>query len=438
MTKLPYTQIIDDCLAEKIGGKGLARSAYDAMLGRCPASIAKLRARQRDNSLPLLRLPARTDDLQQMQQIAADFRRRFANVVVLGTGGSSLGGQTLAALKDRGFGPEEGAPKLWFMDNVDPDTFGELFMRLDPDSTGFIAISKSGGTAETLTQLLIVLDWFEAHYGGEQAADHVLAITEPKNNVLRRLAEKYGIKTLEHDPGVGGRFSVLSLVGLIPAAIAGLDIAQIRAGAATVLDATLNAKSPSDSAPAIGAALSIALQQAQGLNISVLMPYIDRLAYFGMWYRQLWAESLGKNGKGTTPIRAMGTVDQHSQVQLYIDGPSDKMFSVMIANTAGSGGRVIADKIKHEKELAYLGNRTMGDLLEAEARATAATLAKNGKPVRVFEIPELDEKSMGALLMHFMIETIIAADLLGVDAFDQPAVEQGKVLTREYLGKMGG
>jgi glucose-6-phosphate isomerase len=437
MTKLPYTQIIDECFAEKIGGKGLARLAFETMLARSAPSIEKLRQWQKDGTLPLLRLPARSDDLAEMQQVAADFRKRFANVVVLGTGGSSLGGQTLCALNDRGFGPQQGAPKLWFMDNVDPDTFGELFERLEPESTGFIAISKSGGTAETLTQLLIVLDWYEAHYGGESAAEHVLAITEPKSNVLRRLAERQGIKTLEHDPKVGGRFSVLSLVGLIPAAIAGVDVARIRKGAAAVLDATLNASNPADSAPCVGAALSIALQQEQGLNISVLMPYVDRLAYFGMWYRQLWAESLGKNGKGTTPIRAMGTVDQHSQVQLYLDGPNDKMFSVMIADTAGSGGRVLPDKIAQEKELAYLASRTMGDLLDAEARATAATFAKNGKPVRIFRIPELDEESMGALLMHFMLETIVAADLLGVDAFDQPAVEQGKILTREYLGRMG-
>lgn len=438
MTTLPYTQIIDECLAEKINGKGISRAAYEAMLARCAPAIETLRQRQADNSLPLLRLPGRTDDLAQMNEVAADFRRRFANVVVLGTGGSSLGGQTLCALADRGFGPLQGAPKLWFMDNVDPDTFGELFERFDPDTTGFIAISKSGGTAETLTQLLIALDWFEAHYGGEQASDHVVAITEPKDNVLRRLARRHGIRTLEHDPGVGGRFSVLSLVGLIPAAIAGLDIAKVRKGAAGVLDATLAAKTPGDSAPAIGAALSIALQQEQGLNITVLMPYVDRLAYFGMWYRQLWAESLGKNGKGTTPVRAMGTVDQHSQVQLYLDGPADKMFTVMIADTAGSGGRVLADKVAAEKELAYLAGRTMGDLLEAEARATAATFARNGKPVRLFRIPALDEESMGALLMHFMLETIIAAALLGVDAFDQPAVEQGKVLTRDYLGRMGG
>ena len=437
MTKLPYIQTIDDCFAAAIKGKGLTRPAFDTALAATAAGIETLRARHKDGALPLLRLPARTDDLAEMREVAAFFRKRFANVFVLGTGGSSLGGQTLAALADRGFGPQEGAPKLWFMDNVDPDTFGELFARFDPDSTGFLAISKSGGTAETLTQLLIALDWFESHYGGETGADHVVAVTEPNDNVLRRLAKTRGIRTLEHDPKVGGRFSVLSLVGLIPAAIAGLDIDAVRKGAAAVLDATLNAKSPADSAPAIGAALSIALQREHGLNTTVLMPYVDRLGYFGLWYRQLWAESLGKNGNGTTPIRAMGTVDQHSQLQLYLDGPADKMFTVVMADTAGSGGRVLAERIGEEKALSYLAGRTMGDLLDAEARATAATLAQNGRPVWRIRVPTLDEESLGALLMHFMLETILAAELLGVDAFDQPAVEQGKILTRDYLGKMG-
>lgn len=437
MSRHLYFQSIDECFAETIGGKGLARPAFEHMLQASAPALDRLRAWRDEGSLPLLRLPARSDDLEQMREVAADFRRRFANVVILGTGGSSLGGQTLVALADRGFGPAEGAPKLWFMDNVDPDTFAQLFERFDPDSTGFLAISKSGGTAETLTQLLIALDWFEAHYGGESGADHVVAVTEPNDNVLRRLAKKHGIRTLEHDPKVGGRFSVLSLVGLIPAAIAGLDIARVRQGAAAVLDATLNARTPADSEPAIGAALSIALQRSQGLNTTVLMPYVDRLGYFGLWYRQLWAESLGKNGQGTTPIRAMGTVDQHSQLQLYLDGPADKMFTVMMCDTVNSGGRVLPESVADEKSLSYLAGRTMGDLLDAEARATAATLAQNGRPVRRFRIPALDEAGMGALLMHFMLETIIAAHLLEVDAFDQPAVEQGKILTREYLGKMG-
>jgi glucose-6-phosphate isomerase len=163
------------------------------------------------------------------------------------------------------------------------------------------------------------------------------------------------------------------------------------------------------------------------------MPYVDRLAYFGLWFRQLWAESLGKRGRGTTPIRAMGTVDQHSQLQLYLDGPADKLFTLIIRDTAAEGMKVRQESLGGDKSLAYLAGHSLGDLLLAEANATAETLVKNGRPTRVMRIERLDERVMGALLMHFMLETIIAADLLRVDAFDQPAVEEGKVLTRQYL-----
>jgi glucose-6-phosphate isomerase len=165
------------------------------------------------------------------------------------------------------------------------------------------------------------------------------------------------------------------------------------------------------------------------------MPYIDRLAHFGLWFRQLWAESLGKEGKGTTPVRAMGTVDQHSQLQLYLAGPRDKMFTLVALDTAGQGETVAVD-LAGDRELAYLAGRRMGDLLDAEQRATATSLIRNGRPTRIFRLTQLNERSLGALLMHFMLETIIAADLLGVNAFDQPAVEEGKILAREYLGRM--
>ena len=431
-----YTQSIDQCFADKIGGKGISRAAYAKTLAAAAPALDKLRQWQGDGTLPLLRLPHARADLDEPRRHAERFRQNFANVVVLGTGGSSLGGQTLVALADLGFGPRPNTPKLWFMDNVDPATFSEMFARLDPDATGIVAISKSGGTAETLTQLLASIDWFTAHFGGAAVHDHILAVTEPRDNVLRRLAKRHGIPTLDHDPKVGGRFSVLSLVGLIPAIVAGLDVDKVREGAADVLDETLAARDPAASAPAIGAALSIALAQEQGLCNTVLMPYVDRLAYFGLWFRQLWAESLGKNGKGTTPIRAMGTVDQHSQVQLYLDGPADKFFSVVLASTQGAGARIDAQALGGEKELAYLSGRTIGDLLEAEGRATIEAIARNGRPVRTFHVPQVDECSLGALLMHYMLETIIAAHLLGVDAFDQPAVEQGKVLTREFLAGM--
>jgi glucose-6-phosphate isomerase len=354
-------------------------------------------------------------------------------VIVLGTGGSSLGGQTLVALKDQGFGPQNGRPKLWFMDNVDPSTFTELAARLPLARTGLIVISKSGTTAETLTQFLTLLPEFEARVGKDRLAEHVIAITEPSDNALGRLAARIGCPILDHDPKVGGRFSVLSLVGLLPAMIAGLDVGAVREGAASVLDPVLQASDAHDLPPAVGAALSVGLARERGIGTTVLMPYCDRLGYFGFWYRQLWAESLGKGGNGTTPVRAMGTVDQHSQLQLYLGGPADKMFTVLILDTAGKGAPIAPSSLGGDKSMAYLENRSLGDLLLAEADATAATLAKNGRPTRIMRITTLDEKVMGALMMHYMLETMFAAQLLGVDAFDQPAVEEGKILTRQYL-----
>lgn len=426
-----YRQELDDLFADRVGERGLTRAAYAAELERAVPALEKLRQRHADGSLPLLRLPAARDDLAKLKPHAMRLRA-FDHVVVLGTGGSSLGGQTLAAMVDIGFGPSDG-PKLWFMDNVDPATFAELLTRLDLSRTIFVAISKSGGTAETLTQLFVVLDALEKKVGKAKIADHLIAITEAADNALRRIATRVGCEILEHDPLVGGRYSVLSLVGMLPAMAAGLDVVKIREGAASVLDQALKANAPGDSAAAAGAAASIALWRERGIGTTVLMPYVDKLAFFGLWYRQLWAESLGKAGVGTTPIRAMGTVDQHSQLQLYLGGPADKMFTVIIRDTAGEGLKIPRAALGGDTSLDYLAERSLGDLLLAEAEATAATLAKNGRPTRVLRIGKVDEHVMGALLMHYMLETIVAADLLGVDAFDQPAVEEGKVLTRQYL-----
>jgi glucose-6-phosphate isomerase len=162
------------------------------------------------------------------------------------------------------------------------------------------------------------------------------------------------------------------------------------------------------------------------------MPYVDRLADFGLWYRQLWAESIGKDGQGTTPIRAMGTVDQHSQVQLYLDGPRDKLFSLVFSKCANTGG-LVPKELASDPSLAYLAGRTLGDLLDAEQRATAETLINRGCPTRIFRIDQVNEQALGALMMHYMIETVVAAHLMGVDPFDQPAVEDGKILARKYL-----
>ena len=239
---------------------------------------------------------------------------------------------------------------------------------------------------------------------------------------------------LDHHTGVGGRFSVLTNVGLLPAAMLGLDVVAIREGAGLALAPVLAKKKAADVPAALGAALSVALAETKGKGISVVMAYADRLERFTRWYVQLWAESLGKDGRGTTPIAALGPVDQHSQLQLFIAGPRDKLFTVITTDRAGLGPRIDKDLAKVAGEPG-LGNKTIGDLVAAQGRATAETLIKNGCPVRTLHLPRIDEESLGELLMHFMLETIIAAQLLGVDAFDQPAVEEGKILAKKYLSQ---
>jgi glucose-6-phosphate isomerase len=434
---MPVHQSIDHARAERIGTHGVAAADLTAMLERSAPALEWIRARHADGGLPLLRLPERRDDLGPVEEAARRLCAGATDIVFLGTGGSSLGGQTLAQLAGHavpGWGLLRQPPRLHFLDNLDPVTFDALLGRLALSSTRFVAISKSGGTGETLMQAATAIEALrEAKLEG-RIAESMLGITEPakpgKSNGMRELLAAHRVPMLDHDPGVGGRFSVLTNVGLLPAAIAGLDIAAIRAGAAAALAPILE-KQPADKVPAaLGAALAVAL--APGKPITVLMAYTDRLERFTRWYVQLWAESLGKDGKGTTPIGALGPVDQHSQLQLFIAGPRDKLFTVVTADVAGRGPKVARNLAKIAGD-SGLGGKAIGDLVAAQGRATAETLAKNGCPVRTMQVGRLDEAVLGELLMHFMLETIIAAQLLGVDAFDQPAVEEGKILAKRYL-----
>jgi glucose-6-phosphate isomerase len=432
-------QSIDSALESNIGKHGVADKALGAGLERAGAALDSLRARHADGGLPLLRLPGTHDDLVPIREAGRRLALGTTDIVFLGTGGSSLGGQTLAQLAGHavpGVGALRAPPRLHFLDNLDAESYGALLARLPHTTTRFVAISKSGGTAETLMQTIAALSAVKAAGLETRIPDIFLGLTEPakagKSNGLRDLLAKYHVPILDHHPGVGGRFSALTNVGLLPAAMLDLDIAAVREGAGLALAPVLAKKPPAEVPAALGAALSVALAESKGKSISVLMAYADRLERFTHWYVQLWAESLGKNGKGTTPVAALGPVDQHSQVQLYLGGPRDKLFSVISVASAGLGPRIDSDLAKLAGEPSF-GGKTVGDLVAAEARATAETLAKNGCPVRTIHLARLDEESIGELLMHFMLETIIAAHLLGVDAFDQPAVEEGKVLAKKYL-----
>jgi glucose-6-phosphate isomerase len=438
---MSFVQSIESALGGRVGADGAGANALADALARTAPALEALRARHADGSLPLLRLPATRDDLGPIRDTARRLSTGASDVVFLGTGGSSLGGQTLAQLAWHGvagLGLLRPAPRLHFMDNLDPETYGGLLGKLPLATTRFVAISKSGGTGETLMQCIAALSAVKAAGLAGKIPELFLGLSEPRKNGgrngLRALLEQHKVPLLDHDPGVGGRFSVLTNVGLLPAAVVGLDVAKIRAGAATALAPILAQRPPAEVPSAVGAALASAL--AASKPISVMMAYCDRLERFTRWYVQLWAESLGKDGKGTTPIAALGPVDQHSQLQLFIAGPRDKLFTVVTTGVAGRGPRLDAEFAKLAGEPDFAG-KTIGDLVAAQGRATAETLAKNGCPVRTLHVERLDESSLGALLMHFMLETIIAAHLIGVDPFDQPAVEEGKILAKRYLKGLG-
>ncbi len=430
---MPYSQNIENCLATGIGAGGVDAPAFDDALARLGPSLQRLRRARDDANLPHLTIPARTDDLASIMATASRLRTQ-ADVVVLGTGGSSLGGATLAAL-----GRDRAAPRLHFLDNIDPDGFDGALAALDPARCGAVIISKSGTTAETLAQALVLLPWLAA---ASAPKDRVFIITDPAKpgaapTPLACLAAHYGLGVLDDEPGIGGRFAALTNVGLIPAAVAGVDPAAVRKGAAAALAMSLDVDHPSLSPAACGAGLAFALNRTRGVSQSVLMPYLDRLAPLGLWYRQLWAESLGKAGQGTTPLAARGTVDQHSQLQLWLDGPADKMFTLILGDVAGTGAALDTGPAGG-RGLEYLHGRRMGDLLAAEQDATNDTLVRAGRPTRILRVARAEGEAVGALMMHFMLETILAADLFAVEPYDQPAVEDGKKLARARLAAMAG
>lgn len=432
----PFRQDVSGVMAEAVGAGGLGADEFAAWLARTQPGLDRLRAQHASGALPLLRLPEETADLDAMHALAAHLSRDATDVVVLGIGGSSLGAKALGQVAfdaTPAHAWPEGRPRVHFLENLDPFSFERALAALDLATTRFLLVSKSGGTAEPLVQALAAKAAIEDAGGSAHLAAHFAAITEPTNNPVRRLATAMGAPVIDHHTGVGGRFSALTNVGLVPAILMGLDPAAVRCGAGEALAPVLEAASPDAVPAAAGAAMQVALAREKDARASVILAYSDRLERFGLWYRQLWAESLGKEGQGTLPATGIGPVDQHSQLQLYLAGPADKAYTVMHVASAGEGPRVSSG----DPALAYLDGRTMGDLMDAEYRATVETLKNAGRPVRTIALPRLDERAMGALMMHFMLETILAAGLMGIDPFDQPAVEEGKVLARDYLGRMG-
>lgn len=375
---------------------------------------------------PLLSLPEYEEDFIIIDKITKYWKKNFEHLLVFGTGGSNLGAKTLCRLKNIGYNCLKNKPYIHFVDNVDPITFYPLLDSLPWNKTAVLIISKSGETAETICQTYCLLKQINHTHIKNQ----IYIITSPQNSPLKSLAKKYDIKCLDHDPNLGGRFSVFSIVGTLPASFQGINIRKLRNGASLMLNETKNKMQNSIAAQA--AAFNIASLEKNKRSISIIMPYLDQLDQFSRWYRQLWSESIGKEGKGTTPVDALGTVDQHSQIQLYLDGPKDKIFTIITLEKEQYKEKIL--KIE-DPNLSYLNKKTMFKLLQAEANATIQTINDKNLPTRHIKINNLDEEVLGAMMMNSMLETIATASILKVNPFNQPAVELGKILTKKNLLK---
>lgn len=419
-----------------------AAAAVGAVVQRVEAERASGQHRYRD-------LPDDRDMLRTVAAAVTQHRPGIENLVVLGIGGSALGNialQTalnplhhnlLPAAKRRG-------PRMFVMDNVDPTTFSSLLDALGPGlkRTLFNVISKSGETAETASQFLIIRDLVARKLGRGALPKRILVTTDATSGTLRRQAAADGYPTLPVPDGVGGRFSVLSAVGLFSAGMCGINLGKLLAGAAQLSRLAANADPYRN--PAAMLALLLHAFYVRGKRMHVMMSYSDQLRDLADWFRQLWAESLAKavdrdgqpSGVGPTPIKAVGTTDQHSQVQLYREGPNDKVFIFLEVAKFSRDVKIPKSKATPEA-LRYLEGATLGRLLNAEKRATEYALVASRRPCLTLRFPAVNEHTVGQFIMLWEAATTIAAGLLHINAYDQPAVELGKQMTFALMGRRG-
>lgn len=371
-------------------------------------------------NLPSLTITSDQNLLNETINITQEFAKNKKQFIIFGTGGSNLGARALINIS-----PEKSDNKIYFHDNIDPIFFEKSLSNIDFTSTGFIIISKSGKTPETLSQLGAIVQLASNNNSLLTFYSNCLIITQFKTSPLLNIAKKINCLLLEHKEDIGGRYSIFSNVGMVPAIIAGLDAKEIHKGARNVIE-----NYNKDNLYKLGQLFKF--QQKTSLTSSVIMTYSDALQYFGKWYLQLWAESIGKDKKGITAIHSIGTTDQHSQLQLYLDGPKDKFFT-FITTDHSDRGLIINKDIIYEEKVDYLINKKMGDLMQAEQQATLDTFNQNNIKFREIFIPIIDTYSIGSLMAASIIETVAACVYFEVNPFNQPAVEQGKILTKQYL-----
>jgi glucose-6-phosphate isomerase len=440
MIHLDYTNM----LAPAVSG-GLTADHWkeaDALFARARTEFER---RQKAGELGFLDLPGDAALHAQSTSFATETRGTYDDVVVLGIGGSALGPIALRTSLRKPYWNQldrkerDGWPRMHVLDNVDPHTIAALLAGLSLERTLFIVTSKSGGTAETMAQYLVVRERLER--AKLAVRDHVVFVTDPKKGALRPIATRDNIRALDIPANVGGRFSVLCPVGILPAAVVGIDTGKLLAGAGDIAKACVSGSLKENPAGTF-ATLQYLADQRAGKHINVLMPYSDPLRDMAAWFVQLWAESLGKirpqdkQHSGPTPLGALGATDQHSQVQLFMEGPADKTITLIAVKRDKSAGDVTIPSLhKDVPELAYLGGHSLGELLDVERRATAGALARRGRPNMTLELDAVDEWHVGALFMLLEAATIYAGAMYGVNPLDQPGVELGKQFTYAMLGR---
>jgi glucose-6-phosphate isomerase len=432
--------------AEVLGSEhGITEKQFDQLAEKTEPLIEQLNVDRKADRVRYRDLPYQSQTVEKVRQVAGQFGW-CENFVVLGIGGSALGNIALQTalnpymynLDDR----HRKGPRLFVLDNIDPQQMSSFLDWIAGrlDKTVFNVISKSGRTAETAAQFLTVRRMLEEKLGKDSLKKHIIATTDLKEGTLRKTADQFGLISLEVPQGVGGRFSVLSAVGLLSAAICGIDIEQLLAGAAE-MDKKVSQQSFYQNPAAVNAAINWHYYN-RGKRISVMMPYSYALKDFADWYRQLWAESLGKakdlSGRmvsvGPTPVKAIGATDQHSQVQLYREGPNDKLFTFLAVEDFGEDVQ-IGSSSAVAPELGYLANQKMSRLLNSERIATEYALVVNKRPCMTVVFEKICPYTIGQFIYLFEVSTSIAGMLFGIDAYDQPAVELGKEATFALMGK---
>lgn len=438
-----YTNMLEEAVGPEDGVTFLELDDLADEAYRCHEQLQEER---RSGKLEFARLPYDTAQLHAVQAVAEELRGACENFVVIGIGGSALGNIMLqAALRHPFYNllpPEHrGGPRLFVLDNVDPTRLAGLLDLIDLEKTVFNVITKSGTTAETMAQFLVVAYQLRKRLG-ERCREQVVVTTDPERGPLREFARREGFRSFPIPAGVGGRFSVLSAVGLLSAAVTGVDIEALLAGA-QAMDRRCSEPGLTKNPAYLYAALHYLLYR-KGKRLHVMMPYADGLACFADWFRQLWAESLGKRLSltgdevriGPTPVKALGATDQHSQLQLYLEGPDDKVFT-FLAVERFERDLPIPEAFPEAAPLGYLTGHSLAQLLDAERRATALVLTRNERPNCTFHLPRLDPYSVGQLIFLFELATAFSGKLYHINPFDQPAVEQSKEAAYALLGRKG-